>query len=320
LEGYSETSRQDLCKGYEKHIKMKVPTLSIIILNYNTCDLLDNCLVSLEKVRKETSFEVIVVDNASTDDSVIYVEKKFKWVKVIRNSTNAGFAVGNNKAQGWCRGKYVLFLNSDTIVYQNTLKETVEYLDRHKDTGAVTCKLEMPDGTVDKDMRRSFPTPWVSFTHFSHLDRAFPRSKLFGRYWYGYLSADTEHEIDVAQGAFFLVRKNILDDVDWFDESYFLDGEDIDLSWKIRDKGWKIMYYPKVAILHIKGATKGKNKKYKEKVSFSKRKKFVTAGVDSMEIFYKKRLWNRYPYVLNIIVLMAIKAMKAYRIIKTLLS
>ena len=182
--------------------------LSIVILSYNTKDLLRDCLNSLVRVEDELPFEVIVVDNASIDGSVELIEKEFSKVKLLKNGKNLGFARGNNKAQGVVKSKYVLFLNSDTIVKRNTLKETVNYLERNEKIGAVTCKIILPTGELDKDARRSFPTPWVSLTHLVFkLDKVFPKSKLFSLYWYGYKSEDETHEVDVIQGAFFMTRK-----------------------------------------------------------------------------------------------------------------
>jgi hypothetical protein len=300
---------------------MKKPKLSIIILSYNTKDFLSDCLRSLEKVRRELSFEVIVPDNGSVDGSVEMVKSDYSWVKkVIEIDNNLGFAAGNNKAKDYCTGKYVLFLNSDTVVHKNTLKETVSYLDKHSRVGAVTCKILLPNGELDKDARRSFITPWIGLTHlYLKLDKLFPKSRLFGRYWYGYLTADTVHEVDVIQGAFFLTRKKVLDKVGWFDEDYFLDGEDIDLCWRIKDANWKIVYYPKVSILHIKGASKGKNKWTMNNVPFAEKLKYRMAGVNSMELFVKKRLWHKYPFAFNVFVLLGIKIMKAIRFAKLLL-
>jgi hypothetical protein len=213
-----------------------------------------------------------------------------------------------------------LFLNSDTIVPSDTIKKTIDYLKDNPKVGALTCKLVLPSGKLDKDARRAFPTPWIAFTHFSSLDKLFPSTKLFGSYWYGYKSPDETHEVDVIQGAYFLTRRKILDEVGWFSEDYFLDGEDIDLSWKIKNKGWKIIYYSAVSIVHIKGASKGKNRRAKVKPSFRKRAKFRLAGVNSMEIFYRKRLWSNYPLPVNMGVIAGIKFMKLARLIQVFLQ
>ncbi|OGM20572.1 hypothetical protein A2714_04500 [Candidatus Woesebacteria bacterium RIFCSPHIGHO2_01_FULL_38_9] len=301
---------------------MKKTKLSIVILSYNTKDLLRSCLLSLEKVSDEVSFEVIISDNGSADGSTQMVEKDFPWVKkIIRNKQNIGFAAGNNKARYFAHGEYILFLNSDTVVYKNTLKEMIYYMDKNLAVGASTCKLVLPNGEPDKDARRSFVTPWTGLVHlFLKLDKIFPNSRLFSQYWYGYISPDATHEVDSLQGAFFLTRKKILDDVGWFDEDYFLDAEDIDLSWRIKEKRWKIMYYPKVETLHVKGASKGKNNETKKKIPFKEKVKFRLSGVNSMELFVKKRVWNKYPLPLMLLVLFGIKALKIIRFVKLLIT
>lgn len=299
---------------------MTDPKLSIIVLSFNTKDLLRNCLLSLEKVKEELSFEVIVVDNASLDNSAKMVKKEFPRFKVVENKKNLGFAAGNNSAREYCQGEYILFLNSDTIVNKNVLKKTVRYMDKHKKVGALSCKLVLANGQMDKDARRSFPTPWVSLTHLVlRLDKLFPTSPLFARYWYGYISENRIHEVDVIQGAYFLSRKKILDKLNWFDEDYFLDGEDVDLCWRIWQLGFKILYYPKVYILHLKGASKGK-KDSKRKIALRSKLKFRMAGVNSMEIFYRKRLWDEYPFALNILVLTGIKILKLIRLARVVLE
>lgn len=293
--------------------------LSIIILSYNTRDLLKNCLDSIYKNTKGVSFEIIVSDNASTDGSVEMIKKFFKKVVLVENKKNLGFSKGNNAARIAAKGKYILFLNSDTIVEKDSIKKSLDFLKSDKSFGAVTCRVKLINGEDDKDTRRSFPTPWVSLTHLSQIDRLFPTSVTFAKYWYGYLPVEETHEIDSLQGAFCLTTKEILDKINWFDEDYFLDGEDIDLCFKIHELGFKIMYYPKVNIIHLKGASKGKNKNI-EKITLRERIKFATTGVTSMEIFYKKRMWNKYPFLLNIVILLAIRFMKLMRILKIRIS
>lgn len=280
--------------------------LSIVVLSFNTKSLLRSCIRSLEKTRGEINFELIVVDNGSEDGSVEMVKKSFPWVKLIENKSNLGFAKGNNSARKICKGKYVLFLNSDTEVYKQTLSSCIDYYEKHSRIGSLSCKLVLPNGDLDKDCRRSFPTPWVALTHFSGLDRLFPKSRLFSKYWYGFFPDNETNEVDSIQGAFFLVKRELLDKVDWFDEDYFIDGEDIDLCWKIKNRGFKNIYFPEVSILHIK---KGSKKKTRIETN-------IIEGVRSMEIFYKKRLWNNYPVFLNYAVLGGIRLIKALRLLK----
>jgi len=219
---------------------------------------------------------------------------------------NIGFAAGNNQARKYAKGKIVLFLNPDTIVYKKTLSQCVQYLTLHERVGAMTCKIVLPDGRLDKDARRSFPTPWIALTHFLGFDRVFPESKIFGKYWYGYVDENKFLEVDALQGAFFMARRKVLDKVGWFTEDYFLDGEDIDLSWKIRHLGYKLIYYPSVKIMHIKKVAK----KNLEKIA---RVKYVNNGVNSMETFYRKRMWKEYPLILNLLVVFGIRVIKVIR-------
>jgi len=300
----------------KKFIKMSQKSstldLCVVIVSYNTRDILDNCLSSLKSV-KNVNFETIVVDNNSTDGSLEMLDKYKQSlagsiVKVVKNDKNIGFGAANNIARKFLNSDYVLFLNSDTIVNKNSLKEPLQYIKDHQSVGAITCKVVLPNGRFDKDTRRSFPTPWVAFTHFTGLDRIFPRSRILAKYWYGYEDLNNEHEVDVIQGAYFLTRKATLDKVGWFDEDYFLDGEDIDLCWKIKSKGLKIMYYPKVKITHIKKASK----KTDQKQSLSS----VLRGVEAMKIFYRKRLWKKYPFYVNYAILFGIVILKALRSIK----
>ena len=285
---------------------MNKTTLSVVIVSYNTREVLRNCLLSLKKVMLEVSLEVVVIDNASEDGSSEMVKNNFEGVKLVQNSKNRGFGRANNQARDYAKGEYVLFLNSDTILHPSTLKESVNYLASNKEVGALTCKILLPDGSLDKDARRSFPTPWVSLTHFSGMDRLFPASRYFARYWYGYENNNKVHEVDVLQGAFFLTRKEILDKVGWFDTSYFLDGEDIDLCWKIKESGHNIIYFPKVSITHVKKASKKVKRNLRQ----------ILAGINSMEIFYKKRMWDRYPIFINYFVLSGIYLLRFFRTLK----
>jgi len=300
--------------------KQQSRELSIIILSRNTRNLTKQCLNSLKKYQNEADFEVIVSDNGSTDGTLETIKSKYDWVKIIENGTNLGFAAGNNRARKLVSAKFILFLNSDTIVKKGAVIKTLEYLRSHSDVGAITCKVVLPNGKLDKDTRRSFPTPWVSFSHLVlKADRLFPKSRLFAQYWYGFIPENSIHEVDVIQGAFLMTRKKLLDKIDWFDESYFLDGEDIDICWRIKEEGLKRIYYPKAKIVHIKGATKGKQDA-KRKVPLKERIKFRMSSVSAMEIFYKKHLRSQYPFLINVLVLFAIKTLRLLRLIKVLIS
>lgn len=278
---------------------MKKPVLSIIVLNYNTKDVTLNCLNSINKVKNELPCEVIVSDNSSTDGSVEAIKKNFKWVKIVEGP-NISYSNGNNRARKIVTGEYILFLNSDTLVHKNTLKKTVEYMERHKDVGALTCKLVLKDGTLDKDARRRFPTPWVSFKRLFLNDGH--------EYWYLDKSPDVIHEVDALQGAFFLSRKDLIDKVGWWDEKFIFDGEDLDLSYKIRKLGLKIIYYPEVYITHLKKVTKNKVNEINQIPKME--------GINSMEYFYRKNLWSNYSLLFNYFVIVGINLLKVIRFLQ----
>lgn len=286
---------------------MKKPELSVIILNYNTKELLENCLNSVKKYSDEVPMEVIVSDNSSTDGSPEMIKNKFPWVKYTEGP-NEGFSKGNNRARPLVKGEMVLFLNPDTVVHKNAFLKTVNYLKSHQGVGAVTCKLILPNGKMDKDVRRRFPTPKISFEHLVlGMDK---------NYWYEDIPENTTHEVEAIQGAFFLTWKKILDKVGWFDEKYFFDGEDIDLCFQIHKNGYKLVYYPEATVTHLKGVTKGKVSKWKHKVTPAQRKKIRLAGVASMERFFRKNLWDRYPLIFNYFVILGIKLFKIARYIR----
>ena len=291
------------------------PQVTVVIVTFNVKDLTRNCLNSLYKYNKD--LQIIVSDSGSSDGTVDMIRKEFPEVFIIDNKENIGFAKANNKAKKYCEGEYILMLNPDTVVEKDTIRECVNYMKSDEKIGALTCRIDLWNGGLDKDCRRSFPTPWVALTHFSFLDRIFPKSKFFSKYWYGFLPENEVHEIDVPQGAFCLVRKDVMDEVNWYDEDYFLDGEDIDLAYKIKELKFKIIYYPKVRILHYKGASKGKKSSgQKIKVSPEVRKRSISSGVDSMKIFYKKHYLHKYPWFLNKLVFFAIDSIKIIRLAK----
>jgi len=287
------------------------PELSIIILNYNTKELLADCLNSIKKYENEISLEIIVSDNASIDGSSRMVKEKFPWVRLLTGE-NVGFSKGNNRAKPYVKGKMVLFLNPDTIIHKDVFTGTTAYLREHKDVGALTCKLVLPDGSLDKDTRRRFPTPRISF------NRLILRNGY--KYWYQDVSDNIIQEVDAIQGAFFLTWKSVLDKVGWFDEDYFFQGEDIDLSWKIKNLGLKNIYYPEVSITHLKGASTGKSKLWKAKISLKHKIRVKLATVDAMEIFFRKRLFNKYPRIFSWFVIIGIKIFKVLRLTGVVIS
>lgn len=289
---------------------MQKPKLTVIILNYNTKELLEDCLNSVKKYSNEVPMQVIVSDNSSDDGSPDMVRKKFPWVELLEGP-NEGFSKGNNRAKPYVKGNMVLFLNPDTVVHEGVFEKTVRYLEEHPKVGAVTCKLVLADGSLDKDIRRKFPTPWISFKRL-----------VLGKtreYYYEDIPDTATHEVEAIQGAFFLSYKKLLDKVGWFDERYFFDGEDVDLCYQIYNSGYSLVYYPDVYITHLKGVTKGKVKKWRHKLTPQQRKKIRLAGVHSMELFYRKNLWKKYPIWFNYFVLLGINLFKIVRYVRVAL-
>jgi len=210
--------------------------LSIIILTYNSDQITLDAIKSIEenypKEVADGAFEIIVTDNASSEvtaDAINEYKKKSK-IKTLQyndNGGNIGFSAGNNKGIPYAKGKYVLFLNSDTIVYPKTLTYVLDFMESHPDAGAASCKLINKDGALDFNCHRGFPAPWASFCYFSGLQRLFPHSKLFAGYTQGWKDLKTTHEVDAIEGAFMIMPYQVGKKVGWWDEDYFFYGEDL---------------------------------------------------------------------------------------------
>ncbi len=227
--------------------------LSIIIVNYNVQYFLEQCLLSVEKALVDIEAEIFVVDNNSVDSSVAMVREKFPEVKLIENKQNTGFAVANNQAIRESTGKYVLLLNPDTVVREDTFKKCVHFMDRRPDAGALGVKMIDGAGNFLPESKRGFPTPFVAFAKTFGLSRIFPKSKAFNHYHLGYLDKDETHEVEVLAGAFMLLRKSVLDEIGLLDEAFFMYGEDIDLSYRIVKAGYLNFYFADTTIIHYKG-------------------------------------------------------------------
>lgn len=277
--------------------------LSIIIVSYNGREFLRKCLTSiLSSINSKISYEVIVVDNASSDNSSGIVEKEFHRVHLIANKKNLGFSKANNQGiRVSQKGRYVLFLNPDTVMQKGTLEKMIEFMDENEDVGATTCKLVMPNGKIDDASHRGFPTPWNSFCHFSGISKLFSHSKLFSGYNLGWMDLSKAHEIDVLAGAFMLVRRGAGEDIGWWDEDYFFYGEDIEFCYQLKKLGWKIYYIPEVSILHYKGVSGGIKKNSKEITTASpETKRWATRQrFKAMKIFYNKHYRQKYPKMVS---------------------
>lgn len=257
--------------------------LSVIIVNYNVKYYLDQCIRSVLRAFEEmnTPAEIIVVDNHSADGSVDYLEQRYPqklypMVRFVRSAHNLGFARANNIAIRQSRGEYVLLLNPDTIVGEDALKASVDFMDAHEDAGAVGVRMLGAQGRRAMESRRGLPTPMVSFFKMLGFCNRWPHHRLFGKYYMGYLPWDEPCQIEVVSGAYCMLRRKALDEVGLLDEDFFMYGEDIDLSYRVLKGGYHNYYLP-VDILHYKGEST-------QKSSF----RYVHVFYEAMLIFFRK--------------------------------
>lgn len=237
-------------------------TLSVIIVSYNVKSLLEQCLRSVQAAINSLTAEVFIVDNASTDGSVEYLQPFYPQFHFISNASNLGFAKANNLALEKCSGKYVLFLNPDTIVPADCFTKCIRFLDQNLQAGALGVKMVDGNNLFLRESKRGIPTPSASFWKLTGMASLFPRSPIFSAYYAGHLTEDETHEVDVLSGAFMLVRKQVLDITGGFDERFFMYAEDIDLSYRILQTGHKNYYFAETVITHFKGSSTKKDIKY----------------------------------------------------------
>ena len=267
--------------------------LSIVIVNYNVEHFLEQCLFSVRKAVANIEAEVFVVDNNSVDGSLKMLAEKFPEVKVIANKDNVGFSRANNQAIRVSTGEYVLLLNPDTVVEDDTFTKTIAFMDSHPDAGGLGVKMVDGKGRFLPESKRGLPTPATAFYKMFGLAKLFPHSKRFARYYLGHLDNDEINEVEILSGAFMLMRRETLDKCGLLDETFFMYGEDIDLSYRIILAGYKNYYYPKTRIIHYKGEST-------KKTSVN----YVLVFYKAMEIFVKKHFANdgakTYSFFINI--------------------
>ncbi len=227
--------------------------LSVIIVNYNVKHFLEQCLHSVYKAAQGIETEIFVVDNNSVDGSAQLIREKFPDLYFIENKENVGFSRANNQAIHKAKGKYILLLNPDTVVEEDTLRSTIAFMNQHPEAGGLGVKMIDGKGTFLPESKRGLPTPWVAFYKMFGLSKLFPKSRKFGKYHLSYLNENQIHEVDVLAGAFMLLRRETLDKVGLLDETFFMYGEDIDLSYRITLGGYKNFYFPETTIIHYKG-------------------------------------------------------------------
>lgn len=289
--------------------------LSIIIVAYNSEDTIVGCVNSIYESVKSHTFEVIISDNSTNDDTEKIVLYKLKdKVVYLHNDNNYGFSKGNNIGIKKASGKYILFLNPDTKVYENTIDGMLEFMKRHPECGAATCFMELPNGELDDSSHRGFPTPFNSFSHFSGLSKILPKSKVFGGYNLTYLDTTKTHEIDALAGSFMIMPFTLGKKLNWWDEDYFFYGEDIDFCYRIKKAGYKIYFVPEFRALHMKGISSGIKKVSKNvtKASSETRKFATHHRFKAMEIFYNKHYKKKYPTVITFLVMQGIKVKRAF--------
>ncbi|RMF79419.1 MAG: glycosyltransferase family 2 protein [Chloroflexi bacterium] len=279
--------------------------LGIVILNWNTRDLLRECLRTVFASEGDFTFRVVVVDNASDDGSPDMVREEFPRVQLIVSETNGGYPYGNNlglRALGFVEAgnvaddapRYALLLNPDTEVPSNALYNMAQFMDSRPEVGIAGPKLVLMDGNLDLACRRSFPSPLISFYHFVGLAKLFPHSSRFARYNMTYIDPDREIEVDSVVGAYMQVRREAIEEVGLLDEKFFMYGEDLDWAYRIKKAGWKVFYHPQVTVRHVKRAASQKN----PKAQFE----FYRA----MLIFYRKHYRTTTPLWLHLLVMLGL--------------
>jgi GT2 family glycosyltransferase len=233
--------------------------LSIIIVNYNVKYFLEQCLCSVQKAIRDLDAEIIVIDNHSSENSVPYLQEKFPAVRFICNKENIGFAKANNQGRKMARGKYVLFLNPDTILTEDCLTKSIAVFEAQPAIGALGIRMIDGSGRFLPESKRGFPTPAAALFKLSGMTKLFPRSKIFAQYYLGYLPEKKNNETDVLSGAYMMVRSEVLEKTGGFDETFFMYGEDVDLSYRIREAGYRNYYLADAVVMHFKGESTRKD-------------------------------------------------------------
>lgn len=227
--------------------------LSVVIVNYNVKHFLEQCLHAVYKAAKGIETEIFVVDNNSVDGSARFIREKFPHLIFIENTENVGFSKANNQAIRLAKGEYILLLNPDTVVEEDTFSKVVDFMETHPDAGGLGVKMIDGKGNFLPESKRGLPTPEVAFYKMFGISKLFPHSQRFGRYHLSYLNENEVHSVDVLAGAFMLLRKETLDKTGLLDETFFMYGEDIDLSYRITQAGYRNYYFPGTTIIHYKG-------------------------------------------------------------------
>jgi GT2 family glycosyltransferase len=270
--------------------------LSIILVEWNTSDLLKQTLESVYKENTGYDFEEIVIDNHSADDSVEMVKKFFPQVKLVANNDNRGFAKANNQGMAMAAGEYIMLLNTDVIVLDGAINKLVQFLDNHTDVMMVGPRLLNTDGTFQPACRRNLPNPVSSFLHLFGLAKIFKKSKLANEYKQTNADPEVTAPAQALSGAAMVFRRKVYEEIGGLDETFFMYGEDLDFCKRIFDKGWKAVYVSEAKITHLGGAS-SKKRRTKSLVNF----------YEAMWLYYKKHFYKQYNLLVNYIIWLGIK-------------
>jgi len=283
--------------------------ISIVIVNYNVKYFLELCLVSVERASKQLNVEILVVDNNSQDGSKEYITARFPNITYISNNENYGFSKANNQAITLSKGQYTLILNPDTIIAEDTLQKCMAFMASNQDAGAIGVPMYNGMGMFLRESKRALPTASVAFYKISGLASLFPHSRKFAQYHLGHLSQFETHQVDILSGAFMFMRKDVLDQIGYFDESFFMYGEDIDLSYRVQLAGYKNYYLSETSIIHFKGESTKKGSL-----------NYVVVFYKAMEIFANKHLTHNKAIAYHLVIRTAIWLRAFLSIIKRLIQ
>lgn len=253
--------------------------LSVIIVNYNVKEFIQNLIQSIYKAASSITYEIIIVDNASTDGSVEFLREKFPEIKIIANKSNLGFSKANNQGLKIAKGEYLILLNPDTLVREDTFTTMIDFFRNNPQAGLTGCKILNPDGTLQLACRRSFPGPWTSFCKVTGLSSLFPNSRLFARYNLTYLDENQTYEVDAISGSFMMFRREVYEKIGGLDEQFFMYGEDLDFCYRVQKSGYKIYYVHTTQIIHYKGESTKRSSLDENRIFYN-----------AMHLFVKKHL------------------------------
>jgi GT2 family glycosyltransferase len=262
--------------------------ISIIIVSYNVRPFLINLLESVKRALSGLSHEIIIIDNASTDSSVQMLRARYPEIRLFANKQNRGFAAANNQGLAVAEGNYLVLINPDTLVQEDTFTTLLKFMDAHPSAGAATCKILNPDGSFSIDSRHSIPSPMTAFWKQIGFSRLFPHSHRFARYNLTFLNENEAHRVDALSGSFMFIRAAAVKEVGPLDEDYFMYCEDVDYCYRLGRAGWEIYYLPESPIIHYKGESTRKND-YRYVLHFNR----------SLYLFYTKHFHNKHYFFLK---------------------